>query len=123
MASLGCSTARVVVASVTNCHSVGSPVPCCWRCRNLGQVRVGNLQELVYKQGQAGITKATVTLIFNNEDKDQSPVGYEMYDRLTITRQVSLKPQLSSKFVHDLRVNAEPALCACRLPLAVVTST
>ena len=26
-----------------------------------------NLQELVYKQGQAGITKATVTLVFNNE--------------------------------------------------------
>ena len=36
---------------------------------NLSQVRVGNLQELVYKQGQAGVTKASVTLVFNNNDK------------------------------------------------------
>jgi structural maintenance of chromosome 2 len=54
----------------------------------LSQVRVANLQELVYKQGQAGVTKATVTITFNNEDKESSPVGYEQYDKLTITRQV-----------------------------------
>ena len=47
-----------------------------------------NLQELVYKQGQAGITKATVTLVFNNERSDQSPLGYQEYDRITISRQV-----------------------------------
>ena len=47
-----------------------------------------NLQELVYKQGQAGITKATVTLVFNNERSDQSPIGYQDYDRITISRQV-----------------------------------
>ena len=35
---------------------------------NLQQVRVGNLSELVYKQGQAGVTKATVTIVFNNSD-------------------------------------------------------
>jgi structural maintenance of chromosome 2 len=57
-------------------------------CSNLSQVRVANLQELVYKQGQAGVTKATVTITFNNEDKESSPVGYEQYDKLTITRQV-----------------------------------
>jgi len=43
---------------------------------NLTQVRVGNLSELVYKQGQAGVTKASVTIVFNNEDKQNSPVGY-----------------------------------------------
>lgn len=42
---------------------------------NLMQVRVGNLSELVYKQGQAGVTKASVTIVFNNEDKQNSPVG------------------------------------------------
>lgn len=47
-----------------------------------------NLQELVYKQGQAGITKATVTLVFNNEKSEESPIGYEQYDRITISRQV-----------------------------------
>lgn len=36
---------------------------------NLSQVRVANVGELVYKQGQAGVTKATVTLVFNNADK------------------------------------------------------
>lgn len=55
---------------------------------NLTQVRVGNLSELVYKQGQAGVTKASVTVVFNNEDKSRSPVGYEVHDKITITRQI-----------------------------------
>ncbi|CAM9869354.1 unnamed protein product, partial [Heterosigma akashiwo] len=55
---------------------------------NLSQVRVGNLQELVYKQGQAGVTKASVTIVFNNQDKKGSPVGYEHFDQITVTRQV-----------------------------------
>eukprot|EP00931_Biecheleriopsis_adriatica_P099773 TRINITY_DN744_c0_g2_i1.p1 TRINITY_DN744_c0_g2~~TRINITY_DN744_c0_g2_i1.p1 ORF type:complete len:1210 (-),score=407.19 TRINITY_DN744_c0_g2_i1:340-3969(-) len=55
---------------------------------NLTQVRVGNLSELVYKQGQAGVTKASVTVVFNNADKNNSPVGYEMHDKITITRQI-----------------------------------
>ena len=55
---------------------------------NLSQVRASNLQELVYKQGQAGVQKASVTLVFNNDDTANSPLGYEQYDKLTITRQV-----------------------------------
>lgn len=55
---------------------------------NLSQVRVGNLSELVYKQGQAGISKASVTVVFNNEDKSCGPVGYEAHDKITITRQI-----------------------------------
>lgn len=55
---------------------------------NLSQVRVGNLSELVYKQGQAGVTKASVTVVFNNLDKQRSPVGYEEHDKITITRQI-----------------------------------
>jgi len=55
---------------------------------NLQQVRVANLQELVYKQGQAGITKATVSIVFSNSDKMRSPIGYEDHDEITITRQV-----------------------------------
>lgn len=54
----------------------------------LFQVRASSLQELVYKGGQAGVTKATVTITFDNSDKQQSPVGYEMYDELTVSRQV-----------------------------------
>ena len=53
-------------------------------------MRVGNLQELVYKQGQAGVTKASVTIIFNNADVSGSPVGYEGHKQITVTRQVNL---------------------------------
>lgn len=57
---------------------------------NLSQVRAGNLSELVYKQGQAGITKASVTVVFNNDDEANSPVGYEQCPEITVTRQVLL---------------------------------
>ena len=36
----------------------------------LTQVRAASLQDLIYKQGQAGVTKATVTLVFK-----ASPIG------------------------------------------------
>ncbi|XP_043916286.1 structural maintenance of chromosomes protein 2 [Protopterus annectens] len=55
---------------------------------NLTQVRASNLQDLVYKNGQAGITKATVSITFDNTDKKQSPLGFETHDEITVTRQV-----------------------------------
>lgn len=60
---------------------------------NLSQVRAGNLSELVYKQGQAGVSKASVTIVFDNSNLDgfsQSPVGYESCPEVTVTRQVLL---------------------------------
>jgi structural maintenance of chromosome 2 len=55
---------------------------------NLSKVRAANLSELVYKQGQAGITKASVTVVFNNKDKSRSPVGFESQDEITVCRQI-----------------------------------
>uniref|UniRef100_A0A8C5TL28 Structural maintenance of chromosomes protein n=1 Tax=Malurus cyaneus samueli TaxID=2593467 RepID=A0A8C5TL28_9PASS len=55
---------------------------------NLSQVRASNLQDLVYKNGQAGITKATVSINFDNSDKSRSPLGFETNDEITVTRQV-----------------------------------
>ncbi|XP_022871773.1 structural maintenance of chromosomes protein 2-1-like [Olea europaea var. sylvestris] len=55
---------------------------------NLQQVRASNLQELVYKQGQAGITKATVSVVFDNSDRSRSPLGYEDCPEITVTRQI-----------------------------------
>ncbi|XP_037979491.1 structural maintenance of chromosomes protein 2 [Motacilla alba alba] len=55
---------------------------------NLSQVRAANLQDLVYKSGQAGITKATVSINFDNTNKSQSPLGFEANDEITVTRQV-----------------------------------
>lgn len=54
----------------------------------LKQVRANNLQELVYKQGQSRVTKASVTIVFDNSDKKGSPVGYEQFDKITVSRQV-----------------------------------
>lgn len=52
-------------------------------------MRASNLQDLVYKNGQAGITKASVSITFDNSDKKQSPLGFEVHDEITVTRQVS----------------------------------
>ncbi|XP_034711557.1 structural maintenance of chromosomes protein 2-1-like [Vitis riparia] len=55
---------------------------------NLRQVLASNLQELVYKQGQAGITKATVSVVFDNSDRSRSPLGYQDCPEITVTRQI-----------------------------------
>lgn len=55
---------------------------------NLSQVRASTLQELVYKGGQAGVTKASVTLVFDNSHKPTAPVGYEQCPQITVTRQI-----------------------------------
>ena len=57
---------------------------------NLQQVRASSLSELVYKAGQAGVTAASVSLLFDNSDSARSPIGYAEYAELTITRVVVL---------------------------------
>ena len=46
------------------------------------------LQELVYKQGQSRVTKASVTIVFDNRQTSKSPIGYEQCAEITVTRQV-----------------------------------
>jgi structural maintenance of chromosome 2 len=53
---------------------------------NYQQLRAQSINNLVYKDGQAGVRKASVTLVFNNQDKERSPVGYEKLDKITVTR-------------------------------------
>ncbi len=69
----------------------------------MSQVRAGNLSELVYKQGQAGINKASVTIVFDNSDESCSPVGYEQCPEVTITRQVLIGGK--SKYLINGRVS------------------
>jgi len=75
---------------------------------NLTQVRAGSLQELVYKNGQAGVTKATVSITFDNNDKNQTPLGYEQYDEITVTRQVVIggrnKYMINGSNANNMRV-------------------
>ncbi|KAJ3360127.1 Structural maintenance of chromosomes protein 2 [Allomyces javanicus] len=54
----------------------------------LSHVRAANLQDLVYKRGQAGIQKASVSIVFDNSDKANSPVGYTQCAEIVVTRQV-----------------------------------
>lgn len=54
------------------------------------QVRAQSLQELVYKQGSAGITKASVSITFHNDDPANGPSGYEDKELITVTRQVTM---------------------------------
>lgn len=51
-------------------------------------MRAANQQDLIYKRGQAGITRASVTIVFDNSDRASSPVGYEECKQITVTRQV-----------------------------------
>ena len=57
---------------------------------NLTQVRAQNLNELIYKQGQAGVTKASVTIVFDNSNPELSPHGYEQLSQITVTRQIAI---------------------------------
>jgi structural maintenance of chromosome 2 len=54
----------------------------------MSTVRAQNLQDLIYKRGQAGVTKASVTIVFANNDKSTSPIGFEEYDQISVTRQI-----------------------------------
>jgi structural maintenance of chromosome 2 len=79
------------VLGLTNMSSVRTP-----HDRNLSsshllfchQMRAQNQQDLIYKRGQAGITKASVTIVFDNSDRESSPPGMENYAQITVTRQV-----------------------------------
>jgi structural maintenance of chromosome 2 len=76
-------------------------------------LRAGSLADLIYKKGQAGIEKASVTIIFNNSDTPNSPIGYQDQDKITITRQIVIGGGSKNKYlingvtvtqqkVHDL---------------------
>jgi structural maintenance of chromosome 2 len=54
----------------------------------LQHMRAENLQELIYKQGNAGVSKATVSIKFNNKNKSQSPPGYEEHEFINVTRTI-----------------------------------
>lgn len=45
---------------------------------------------MIYKRGQAGVTKASVTIVFDNRDKKKSPIGFEEYAQISVSRQIVL---------------------------------
>lgn len=57
---------------------------------SMSTVRASSLQDLIYKRGQAGVTKASVTIVFNNVEKSKSPIGFENCATISVTRQIIL---------------------------------
>lgn len=71
---------------------------------NLRQVRATNLQDLIYKRGQGGVTKASVTLVFNNGNAEASPVGYADVPRIAVCRQILQGGKMTRYLVNGHQV-------------------
>ncbi|ETN57892.1 structural maintenance of chromosomes smc2 [Anopheles darlingi] len=84
---------------------------------NLVHVRATSLQDLVYMSGQAGVTKATVTLVFDNSNPNQCPIGYENCNEISITRQIVVngknKYMINGRSVQNKRV--QDLFCSVQL--------
>ncbi|OBZ73328.1 Structural maintenance of chromosomes protein 2 [Grifola frondosa] len=65
----------------------------------MSSMRAQNQQDLIYKRGQAGYTKASVTIVFDNSDRSTSPVGLENCKQITVTRQIAL-PNVSKYILN-----------------------
>lgn len=73
---------------------------------SLQKLRADNLRQLIFNSGQSGVTKASVEIVFNNENKAASPPGYQQYDHIHVMRQVT--PATGSKyFINDHVVNQQ----------------
>lgn len=57
------------------------------------------MSELIYKEGYAGITKATVAIRFACPERNMRPAGYEDCEELLVTRQIS-KDHTSKFFIN-----------------------
>ncbi|CAK9439480.1 uncharacterized protein LODBEIA_P35800 [Lodderomyces beijingensis] len=72
-------------------------------------VRASNLQDLIYKRGQAGVTKASVTIVFNNSEITKSPIGFEKSPTISVTRQIILGGT-SKYLINGLRAQQQTVL-------------
>ncbi|KIJ99285.1 hypothetical protein K443DRAFT_680122 [Laccaria amethystina LaAM-08-1] len=71
---------------------------------NMSQMRAANQQDLIYKRGQAGVTKASVTIVFDNSDRAKSPTGYEACKQITVTRIIAM-PNLTKYLINGHKSN------------------
>ena len=91
-------------------------------CFVLGQqspsnFRVPNMQGLIFKNGVAGVTKATVRVVFDNKDKNQSPIGLTHYDEFEVTRTIMVggKSKYSLNGVTKSTTQIQDMYKSCRL--------
>ena len=55
--------------------------------KNISKARVERQEELIFKNGKAGIVRAAVTIVFDNSDLTSAPDGHTEPE-ITITRQI-----------------------------------
>jgi structural maintenance of chromosome 2 len=66
-------------------------------------MRAQNQIDLIYKRGQTNVTKASVTIVFDNSDRATSPVGFENMKQITVTRQIAL-PNISKYLLNGHKI-------------------
>ena len=56
--------------------------------KNIAKARVERQEELIFKNGKAGIVRAAVTIVFDNSDPATAHPDYKTENEITITRQI-----------------------------------
>ena len=78
---------------------------------NLSCVRVSKMDELVYKQGNAGVSSATVSVTFNNDDKTILPANFDPRlknaDKLVVERTIVIGGRNRYKINGYTKTDAE----------------
>lgn len=74
------------------------------RCPGI-QMRAQNQQDLIYKRGQTGITKASVTIVFDNSDSSNAHPAFKGTPQITVTRQVGPHVLQPTSHTHAETVN------------------
>ncbi|OQV15428.1 Structural maintenance of chromosomes protein 2 [Hypsibius exemplaris] len=67
------------------------------------QFRADNMMDLVYKKGAGGIAFASVSIVFDNKNKNQSPINYK--EKATIEVERRLAQGKSTYHINGAKVN------------------
>lgn len=73
------------------------------------QMRAANQQDLIYKRGQAGVVKASVTIVFDNSDPAKSPDGLQNQKQITVTRQIAM-PNITKYLLNGHKAQQQTIL-------------
>ncbi|CAD5123741.1 DgyrCDS12059 [Dimorphilus gyrociliatus] len=67
----------------------------CLGLHALKSMRVTHTKDLIFKEGTGNVTEAHVSIIFDNTDKNNRPIGYEDTNEISITRSIKVNSTAS----------------------------